>query len=65
MLILTRHPGQNICIFLEDGREIQVSILEVIDQEFDYTVRVGIEAPKTITILREELVGQKSYDQCA
>lgn len=52
MLILTRHPGETIIIELPTGEHIQVVVLGVKGNQ----VRVGIEAPDDITILREELI---------
>ncbi len=48
MLVLTRRPKEVIVI---DG-EIEIEILEVIGNR----VRVGITAPRGITILRQELL---------
>ena len=47
MLIITRKKGQSIMI--GDDIEITVSKLE------DGTVKLGIDAPKEMTILRKEL----------
>ncbi len=47
MLILTRKPGESIQI----GDEIQIKILEV-SRQF---VKVGIEAPRSVKIHREEI----------
>lgn len=47
MLVLTRKKGQSIVI----GREIRVYLLEVSGE----TVRLGIEAPPGVEILRSEL----------
>ena len=48
MLVLTRRFGESIRI----GDDIRVTI---IDRDHNHQVRVGIEAPKHISILREEL----------
>lgn len=48
MLIVSRRPGQSILI----GKEIEVFVLEVDGVQ----VRVGINAPKSIRILRQELL---------
>ena len=48
MLILTRRVSETLMI----GDEIQVTILGVRGNQ----VRVGIEAPKTIPVIREELL---------
>lgn len=48
MLVLSRKPGETIKI----GDDIEIRILEVKGD----TIRVGINAPKTVDILRGELV---------
>lgn len=50
MLVLTRKVGQSIVI----GDEIEVVVLEVRGEQ----VRVGIRAPKDVTVHRKEV-----YDQ--
>ena len=60
MLILTRRPGQNIKLRLEDGREITISLLGINNGEWNRLAKIGIEAPKTINIVREELL---AYDE--
>ena len=50
MLILTRRIGENIRI----GEDIHVAILGVKGEQ----VRVGIEAPREITVHREEIYQQ-------
>ena len=47
MLILTRRPGERLII----GEAISVLITEVKGKD----VRIGIEAPKEISIFRDEL----------
>jgi carbon storage regulator len=47
MLILTRKLGESISI----GNDINVTILRVNGRK----VRIGIEAPRHVTILREEI----------
>ena len=49
MLVLTRKPGERIVI---DDR-ITVTVLEVQGNQ----IRLGIEAPKEIPVMREELIG--------
>lgn len=48
MLVVSRKSGESILI----GDNIEVCILEV----GDGTVKIGIEAPKSIKILRKELL---------
>jgi carbon storage regulator len=50
MLVVSRRPGQSILI----GRDIEVFILEVDGMQ----VRVGINAPRSIRVLRRELLTQ-------
>ena len=55
MLVLSRREGERIEI---DGN-ITVTILEVRSN----FVRVGIDAPSEVSILREELVGKEHIDE--
>ena len=48
MLILTRKVGQAIII----GEGIEIKILEIVDGQ----IKLGITAPKNISVLRKELV---------
>ncbi|GAB1400810.1 carbon storage regulator CsrA [Aminivibrio sp.] len=50
MLVLSRKPGETILI----GDDIEISIVEVRGD----TVRIGINAPRNITILRQELLAE-------
>lgn len=50
MLVLTRKIGQSIVI----GDEIEVVVLEVRGEQ----VRVGIRAPKTVSVHRKEVYEQ-------
>lgn len=47
MLIITRRPGEKIVL----GDDITVTVMEVSGQ----TVRLGIDAPKSLPIYREEI----------
>ncbi len=47
MLILTRRPGEAIVI----GDDIKVTILGVANKQ----IRIGIEAPKEVSVHREEI----------
>ncbi|HEY4280268.1 MAG TPA: carbon storage regulator CsrA [Conexibacter sp.] len=47
MLIITRRPGEKIVL----GEDITVTVMEVSGQ----TVRLGIDAPKSLPIYREEI----------
>ena len=48
MLVLSRKPGEKLCI----GKNITVTVLEVHGNR----VRLGIEAPKDVSITRGELI---------
>lgn len=50
MLVLSRKPGEAIRI----GDDIEVSIIEVRGD----TVRIGIDAPRSVDIFRKELLDQ-------
>ena len=51
MLVLSRRAGQQIVI----GTDIVLTIVDIGPN----TVRIGIDAPKEIEILRAELIGKK------
>lgn len=48
MLILTRKPGESIII----GDNIEIKVLEVSDSR----VKVGIDAPREVKVLRKEVI---------
>jgi carbon storage regulator len=48
MLVLTRKNGEKIVI----GGDIEITVVEIRGNH----VRLGIEAPKEVSVLREELV---------
>jgi carbon storage regulator len=54
MLVLSRKPLQSIMI----GSDIRITIVKVERNQ----VRIGIEAPRDVTILREELVESGEAD---
>lgn len=58
MLILNRKSDERIVFLLNDGRQITILVTSVRGKN----VKVGIEAPKDVLILREEL--QKRRPQC-
>ncbi len=47
MLVLSRKPGEKICL----GSDIVVTVLEIKGRQ----VRIGIEAPERVSIVRAEL----------
>jgi carbon storage regulator len=54
MLVLSRKKAEAICI----GGQIKITVLEVAGN----SVRIGIEAPKSVTVLRHELVETPSRE---
>ena len=49
MLVLTRKPGEKIHV----GSDITITVLEIKGNK----IRIGIEAPDDVTVLRAELCG--------
>jgi carbon storage regulator len=47
MLIITRRPGEKVMV----GDDIVVHVLEVVGN----SVRIGIEAPRSVPVYREEI----------
>jgi carbon storage regulator len=47
MLIITRRPGEKIML----GNEIVVHVIEIVGN----SVRVGIQAPRSLPVYREEI----------
>jgi carbon storage regulator len=47
MLIITRRPGERIVL----GEDIVVTVMEISGQ----TARIGIDAPQSLSIYREEI----------
>ncbi|NLX71092.1 MAG: carbon storage regulator CsrA [Clostridiales bacterium] len=50
MLVLSRKPGQAILI----GDNIEIQIIEIQGEQ----IRIGINAPRDITIVRKELIDE-------
>lgn len=50
MLVLSRKAGQSIII----GEDIEISILEV----GEGNIKIGINAPKSVKIVRKELIAE-------
>jgi carbon storage regulator len=55
MLVLSRKPLQSILV----GSEIKITVVKVERNQ----VRIGIEAPRGVTILRDELVNFAQSDR--
>jgi carbon storage regulator CsrA len=58
VLAITRRVGESVTIFLPDGRVIEVVVYETHSRK----VRIGIEAPTDIDILRTELIERQPYE---
>ena len=54
MLVLSRKVGERILI----GENVAVTVVRVSQG----TVRIGVEAPKGVVIVREEIKGQQAAD---
>jgi carbon storage regulator len=50
MLVLTRHIGESIVI----SDDIEITVVEIQGDK----IRIGINAPRNITILRKELIDE-------
>jgi carbon storage regulator len=47
MLIITRRPGEKVMV----GEDIVVHVMEIVGN----SVRIGIEAPRSVPVYREEI----------
>lgn len=47
MLIITRRPGEKIVL----GDDISIQVMEIVGNQ----VRIGIQAPKSVPVYREEI----------
>ncbi len=54
MLVLTRQPGEKICI----GSDVTITLVEIRGNR----ARIGIEAPEHVSILRSELQDELPAD---
>jgi carbon storage regulator len=61
MLILTRRPGETLVMKTESGELINVTVLGVKANQ----VRIGVEAPKTVAVNREEIHIKKEAERVA
>lgn len=57
MLVLTRRPKEKIVI----GQDIELEVVEIRHG----TVRIGIKAPKEVSIVRKELQKPKEDEPCS
>lgn len=56
MLVLSRRPGERIFIGLPDGRRIEIELVRL----SPLGARIGITAPREMTILREEMLAAEA-----
>jgi carbon storage regulator len=61
MLILTRRPGETLVMKTESGELINVTVLGVKASQ----VRIGVDAPKTVAVNREEIHLKKEAERVA
>ena len=61
MLVLTRKIGQTIIITLEDGREIELVVLDLSGFDDRKTATIVKEAAKTIKIMRKEVKFRQGF----
>ena len=57
MLVISRHPGQMVCL---PSLQVTFTVLEV---RGDDRVKIGIEAPEHVAIVREELLTQDQIEE--
>ena len=55
MLVLSRKKNESIVLYTQDG-EITITVVAFVGPQ----IRIGIDAPKSVDILRKELVEDKS-----
>lgn len=58
MLILTRRSGEAIIATTADGTRITVRVVSINGGQ----IRIGLDAPKSVHIIREELLGTERRD---
>ena len=54
MLVLTRKTDEAIIIELPNGQQVDIIVSEVKGNQ----VRIGIDAPRNVIVLREELIAE-------
>ena len=57
MLVLTRKVDESLTLTLPDGSVIVITLTEVRGDN----VRIGIDAPRDVTVLRSELIGERRH----
>lgn len=58
MLVLERRAGQSLIVTLPDGRGFTIKAVEINNKR----IKIGIEAPDDVKVVREELLEQKGRD---
>jgi len=58
MLALTRKEGEGIILSTRDDYGRRIEIIVSVAESRGGTARIGIEAPASVKILRQELAGQ-------
>ena len=61
MLVLTRKRNESAVLDLGDGRTVCVTVLEIRGTR----VRLGIEAPRDINVVRDELLDREDKPHAA
>lgn len=56
MLVITRKEQERVVMYDEDGKEIAVILLV---KSTDGKAQIGFEAPRSVRILRHELIGRE------
>ncbi len=61
MLVLSRKLGEVICI----GNDIRVTIIDIRGARGSSTQRVivGVEAPRSVVVMREEIIKKGTQDE--
>ena len=56
MLVLSRHAGEKIICVLPDGQKIEIVVCGIRSRK---SVQIGIKAPRSILVDRQEVIEQK------
>ena len=59
MLILSRRQGESVVMTLANGDLIEVTVLAMHSNQ----VRIGVDAPKTVTVDRQEIYLKKQSER--
>lgn len=58
MLAITRRPGERVTLYLPDGQTIEVVVVATTNK----LVRLGIDAPQEVDIVRNEILERQNDD---